>query len=124
MPLFSAMMMFFLLSNAGLPGTSGFVGEFMVLISTMEANFWVTLLAGLTLVLSASYSLFMFKRVFYGPITINHIQKLTDITTTQQIALWIMTAGIFFIGLYPQSITHMMDPSVNALIQASLQSKV
>ena len=124
MPIFTAFFMVFVFTNIGVPGTAGFVGEFMVLISTMEANFWVTLLAGLTLVLSASYSLFMFKRVFYGPITINHIQKLTDITTSQQIALWIMTAGIFFIGLYPQSITHMMDPSVNALIQASLQSKV
>lgn len=123
MPYFTAFFMVFALTNVGLPGTAGFVGEFMVLISALQTNFWVALLAGLTLVLSASYTLFMFRRVFYGPVTQKRVEQLTDITPHQQFALCLMTAGIFFIGLFPQWLIQMMDKSVINLVQLALQAK-
>ena len=123
MPYFTAFFMIFVLSNVGLPGTAGFVGEFMVLVSAVQTNFWVALLAGLTLVLSASYSLFMFKRVFYGPITQANIEKLEDISPHQYIALSLMVIGIFFIGLYPQPLIKIMDKSIANLVQLALQAK-
>ena len=123
MPYFTAFFLIFVLSNVGLPGTAGFVGEFMVLLSVMQANFWVALLAGLTLILSACYSLFMFKRVFYGPITNEHISSLKDITSHQYIALSLMTAGIFFLGIYPQPLIKVMDKSMINIVQLALQAK-
>ncbi|MAH60781.1 MAG: NADH-quinone oxidoreductase subunit M [Legionellales bacterium] len=124
MPKFTAFFMVFAFTNIGVPGTAGFVGEFMVLISTLEASVWITLLAGLSLILSASYTLFMFKRVFFGPVIIEHVSHLKDINRSQQIALSVMTAGIFLIGIYPNCITHLMDQTVTHLVQTSLQAKV
>ena len=92
-------------------------------VSAVQTNFWVALLAGLTLVLSASYSLFMYKRVFYGPITQNNVEKLEDITPHQYIALSLMVLGIFFIGLYPQPLIQIMDKSIVNLVQLALQAK-
>lgn len=123
MPYFTAFFLIFALSNVGLPGTAGFVGEFMVLVSAVQSNFWVALLAGLTLVLSASYTLFMFKRVFYGPITQSNVENLVDISSQQYIALSLMVLGIFFIGLYPQPLINIMDKSIVNLVQLALQVK-
>lgn len=123
MPYFTAFFMIFTLTNVGLPGTAGFVGEFMILISAIQVNLWVALLAGTTLILSASYSLFMFKRVFYGPITQNNVNELKDITSNQYIALTLLTLGIFIIGIFPQALISMMDKSIINLVQLSLQAK-
>ncbi len=124
MPILTLFFMLFVFANIGVPGTAGFVGEFMVLVSSLEANIFITILAGLTLILSASYSLFMFKRVFYGPVQVNAVNKLKDINTSQILALSLLSFGILFIGIYPYSLTHIMERSVINLVQLSLQSKV
>lgn len=122
MPYLAAFFMVFAMSNVGLPGTSGFVGEFMILLSTFKASVWVTFFAASTLVIGAAYTLWMYKRVFYGPITNTAVAELKDIGATDAIIFVLLTVAVFWIGLYPNLLLNVFHASIDHLLQVSLQS--
>ncbi|HVV68724.1 MAG TPA: NADH-quinone oxidoreductase subunit M [Gammaproteobacteria bacterium] len=124
MPVFAAFFMVFALSNVGLPGTSGFVGEFLVIISSFQGNVWVALFAALTLVIGAAYTLWMYKRVFYGHIVNEEVAMLQDVNPLECV-IFILTAGaVFFIGLYPAPLLDIFHASVGHLLEISMRSKL
>jgi NADH-quinone oxidoreductase subunit M len=122
MPYLAAFFMIFAMSNVGLPGTSGFVGEFMILLSTFQTSFWVTFFAASTLVIGAAYTLWMYKRVFYGPITNERVAELKEIGATDKIIFILLTIAVFWIGLYPNLLLDIFHASITHLLQISLQS--
>jgi len=124
MPWFAMFAVFFLMANAGLPGTSGFVGEFMVILSAFQANFWYAFLAALTLILGAAYSLWLVKRVIFGSVANQNVQNLKDINSREAIILGTLAIAILFVGLWPQPLVDMMQASVDHLLQHIVQSKV
>lgn len=124
MPYFAAFFMVFALSNVGLPGTSGFVGEFMVLLSTFKVSFWVTFFAASTLVIAPAYTLWMYKRVFYGPITNPAVSELKDIGAVDTLIFVLLTAVIFWIGLYPNALLKIYHTTIGHLLSIALQSRL
>lgn len=122
MPLFAAFFMVFAMSNVGLPGTSGFVGEFMILLSTFKASFWVTFFAASTLVIGAAYTLWMYKRVFYGPISNPGVGALKEIQPVEICIFALLTAAVIWIGVYPNALLNVFHASVGQLLQISTQS--
>ncbi len=124
MPIFAAFFMIFAMSNAGLPGTSGFVGEFMIILSGFKANFWITFAAATTLILGATYTLWMYKRVFFGNITNPAVGKFADINFSDKILFSLLTVGVLAIGIYPLPLLNMMHGTVGHLLTLSLQTKV
>lgn len=120
MPIFAAFFMLFAMSNVGLPGTAGFVGEFMVIMSAFQTHFWVAVFASFTLILSASYTLWMYKRVFFGPVGNQHVAAFSDITWTEKINYILLAAGVFFVGLYPQPIINVLRVTVGHLLLQSM----
>jgi NADH-quinone oxidoreductase subunit M len=124
MPKFSALMVFFALANAGLPGTSGFVGEFLVILASFQANFWYAFLAATTLVLGAAYTLWMVKRVVFGEIANDNVKALTDINRREAFLLTILAVAVLALGIYPAPLVDMMSPSLDALIVHITQSKL
>lgn len=117
MPIFSAFFMLFAMSNVGLPGTSGFVGEFMILLSTFKASFWVTLIASSILVIGAAYTLWMYKRVFFGKITHEPVARLKDVAG---INLWMFVflgIPVIWIGVDPNPLLNMFHASIGNLLQ-------
>jgi len=124
MPWFALFAVFFLMANAGLPGTSGFVGEFMVILSAFQANFWFAFLAALTLILGAAYSLWLAKRVIFGAVANQKVQNLQDINSREALVLGTLAIAILFVGLWPQPLVDMMQASVDHLLQHIVQSKV
>jgi NADH-quinone oxidoreductase subunit M len=124
MPWFALFAVFFLMANSGLPGTSGFVGEFMVILSAFQANFWFAFLAALTLILGAAYSLWLAKRVIFGAVVNQEVKNLQDINAREALVLGILAVAILFFGLWPQPLVDMMQASVDNLLQHIVQSKV
>ncbi len=124
MPYFAVFFMIFAMSNVGLPGTSGFVGEFMILLSTFKASFWVTFFAASTLVIGAAYTLWMYKRVFFGAVTNPRVEQLKDIGVSDAIIFILITIGIVWIGVYPNSLLNVYHASIEHLLQVSLQSRL
>lgn len=124
MPIFAAFFMLFALSNVGLPGTSGFVGEFMIILSTFKASFWVTLLAASTLVVGAAYTLWMYKRVFYGAVTNEAVMKLQDVRGFNLLTFVLLGAAVLWIGLYPQPVLRVFHVTIHHLLQLSTVSKL
>jgi len=124
MPWFALFAVFFLMANSGLPGTSGFVGEFMVILSAFQANFWFAFLAALTLILGAAYSLWLAKRVIFGEVTNHEVQNLQDINIREALVLGVLAVAVLFFGLWPQPLVDMMQASVDHLLQHIIQSKV
>jgi len=124
MPIFATFFMIFAMSNAGLPGTSGFVGEFMIILSGFKANFWITFAATTTLILAATYTLWMYKRVFFGRVANDKIAALTDINLSDKILFTLLTIGIIAIGVYPLPLLNMMHGTVGHLLTLSIQTKV
>ncbi len=124
MPWFAAFFMVFAMSNVGLPGTSGFVGEFMILMSTFKASFWVTLLAASTLVIGAAYTLTMYKRVFFGQVTSDRVAQLTDMSAINFVLYGLLALAIFIIGFYPQPILDLFHASVGHLLQLATATKL
>ncbi|MDF1655887.1 MAG: NADH-quinone oxidoreductase subunit M [Coxiellaceae bacterium] len=124
MPWFAAFFMVFAMSNVGLPGTSGFVGEFMVILSTFKASFWVTLLASSTLVIGAAYTLTMYKRVFFGQVVSERVAALTDMSAINFVMYGLLTLAIFFIGFYPQPILNIFHASVGHLLTLATATKL
>jgi len=122
MPVLAAFFMIFAMSNVGLPGTSGFVGEFMVILSTFKTSFWVTFFAASTLVIGAAYTLWMYKRVFYGPVEHKAVMELKPVGRLDILNFMLLTLGIFWIGLYPNALLNVFHASVGHLLQLSLQS--
>jgi NADH-quinone oxidoreductase subunit M len=117
MPIFAAFMVFFAMANAGLPGTSGFVGEFMVILASFKANFWIAFLAASTLILGAAYTLWMVKRVIMGPIANDKVAALTDINPREFWMLGILAIFVLLLGVWPNLIGSVMHASVENLVQ-------
>ena len=124
MPLFAAFMVFFAMANAGLPGTSGFVGEFMVILATFKANFWFAFLAATTLILGAAYTLWMVKRVVFGDVANDKVAALTDINRREKIMLGLLAAMVLFFGLWPQPMVDLMHATIENLVQHITTSKL
>ena len=117
MPVFAAFMMLFALANAGLPGTSGFVGEFMVILSAFQANFWIAFLAAITLIMGAAYTLWMYKRVVFGEVANKKVKALTDMNDREKVVLGVLAVAVLWLGLWPQPLLEVMEPSVQNLLE-------
>src|SRR5260221_1994526 len=117
MPKFAFFAVLFAMANAGLPGTSGFVGEFIVILGAMKVNFWYAFLAATTLILGAAYSLWMVKRVIFGDIANDDVRSLGDINSREMLILAILAALVLAMGIYPKPFTDVMHPSVNSLLE-------
>jgi NADH-quinone oxidoreductase subunit M len=124
MPVFAAFYMLFALANTGLPGTSGFVGEFMVVMGSMKVNFWYAAIAGTTLVFSAAYTLWMYKRVMFGAVANDHVAALQDVNAREFLVLGLAAVPVLFFGLYPLPLADMMHTSVNGLLAHMANSKL
>ncbi|CAB3677292.1 NADH-quinone oxidoreductase subunit M [Achromobacter pestifer] len=124
MPRFATFFILFSMANSGLPATSGFVGEFMVIMGAVEHNFWIGLLAATALILGASYSLWMVKRVVLGDIANDHVRALTDINRREFVILGVMAIAVLYMGIYPKPFTDVMHVSVEALLQHVAVSKL
>ena len=124
MPKFSAFFMLFVMANAGLPATSGFVGEFMVILGAVQYNFWIALVAGTTLVLGAAYSLWMYKRVVFGDVANSHVAELADVNAREFSILALLAAAVLWMGLYPKPVTDLIDASVAQLLEHVSVSKL
>ncbi|MCA1855045.1 NADH-quinone oxidoreductase subunit M [Massilia oculi] len=117
MPKFAAFAVLFSMANAGLPATSGFIGEFMVILGAVEFNFWTGLLAGTALILGAAYSLWMVKRVVFGPVGNKHVAELTDLNGREFAILGVLAIATLWMGLYPAPIAETLQVSVTDLLQ-------
>jgi NADH-quinone oxidoreductase subunit M len=124
MPVFAGFSVFFAMANAGLPGTSGFVGEFMVILAAFQANFWYAFLAATTLILGAGYSLWMVKRVIFGEVSNNNVAELQDLSQREFMMLAVLAIIVLGIGLWPAPLIDVMDASVEHLLTQVLQSKL
>jgi NADH-quinone oxidoreductase subunit M len=124
MPLFAAFFMLFAMANSGLPGTSGFVGEFMVIMGAIKVNFWYGFLAASTLIFGAAYTLWMYKRVVFGAVANSHVEHLTDIGRREFLVLALLAVAVLGMGLYPLPFTEVMHASVNNLLTHVAQSKL
>jgi NADH-quinone oxidoreductase subunit M len=124
MPKFAAFMMLFAMANCGLPATSGFVGEFMVILGAVKYNFWIGFMAASTLILGAAYSLWMYKRVIFGSIANEHVRELADVNTREFVMLALLAAAVLWMGVYPKPFTDLMHASVADLLTRVAQSKL
>ncbi len=124
MPRFAAFAVLFAMANAGLPGTSGFVGEFLVILASFKANFWYAFLAGTTLIVGAAYTLWMVKRVIFGAVANPKVEKLTDINSREFFFLAVMAIMVLFFGLYPAPLLEVMDASATHLVNQVIQTKI
>ena len=124
MPIFAAFMVLFAMANAGLPGTSGFVGEFMVIIASFKANFWFAFLGASTLVLGAAYTLWMIKRVIYGEVANDNVATLQDLNSREFLVLAILALSVLILGLWPAPLVDMMNVTIEQLIEQAGQSKL
>ncbi len=124
MPVFATLMVFFAMANAGLPGTSGFVGEFMVILSAFKANFWIALLASTTLVLGAAYTLWMVKRVIFGPVSNQNVAALQDLNGREALVLGTLAVLVLLLGVYPAPLVEVMHSSVGHLLEQAVSSKL
>lgn len=124
MPTFAAFAVLFAMANSGLPGTSGFVGEFMVILGAIEKNFWVAFLASLTLIFGAAYTLWMVKRVFYGDIANHHVAELKDLNKREFLIMAILALAVLGLGVYPYPLTEMTNATVNEFLSQMAVSKL
>jgi NADH-quinone oxidoreductase subunit M len=123
MPWFAALAVLFFMANSGLPGTSGFVGEFMVILAAFQANFWYAFLAAITLILGAAYSLWLVKRVIFGEVTSNDVAMLEDINAREALVLGVLAAAVLLVGIWPEPLVNLMHASVEQLLQHIQQPK-
>ena len=124
MPWFATFAVLFFMANAGLPGTSGFVGEFMVILAAFQANFWLAFLAALTLILGAAYSLWLVKRVIFGAVGSQDVAMLEDINGREALVLGTIAVAVLLVGLWPEPLVNLMHASVDQLLQHIQQSKI
>ncbi|MEO8742965.1 MAG: proton-conducting transporter membrane subunit, partial [Lysobacteraceae bacterium] len=123
-PWFAAFFVFFAMANCGLPGTSGFVGEFMVILSSFQQSPLVSFGAASTLVFSAAFSLWLMKRVVYGKVVNEHVAALQDVNFREVIVLGVFAIGVLFVGIYPKPLTDLMAPAVSGLTTQMAVSKL
>jgi NADH-quinone oxidoreductase subunit M len=124
MPKFAALMVLFSLANAGLPGTSGFVGEFFVILGTFHASAWLAVFAATTLVLGAAYTLWMVKRVVFGEIANDGVASLKDVDAREFWMLKVLAAAVLLVGIWPAPIVDVMDATLGQLLNHVVQSKL
>jgi len=124
MPVFAAFMVLFAMSNAGLPGTSGFVGEFMVILAAFKADFWIAFLAATTLIFGAAYTLWMVKRVVFGDVTNDKVAALTDLNKREFLVLGLLAIAVLGLGLWPAPLLDVMHASVDHLVEQVMHSKL
>ena len=123
MPWFASFAVLFFMANSGLPGTSGFVGEFMVILAAFQASFWYAFLAALTLILGAAYSLWLVKRVIFGEITSKQVANLQDINAREAFVLGTIAVAVLLVGLWPEPLVNLMHASVDHLLEHIQQPK-
>jgi NADH-quinone oxidoreductase subunit M len=123
MPKFASLMMLFAMANCGLPATSGFVGEFMVIMGAMKANFWLAFAAATTLVFGAAYTLWMYKRVIFGPVGNEAVGKLKDLNSREFFVLGALAVAVLAMGVYPLPFAEVMHASVDELLRHVAQPK-
>ena len=124
MPIFAAFMVWFALANTGLPGTSGFVGEFLVILASFKASFWYSFLAAVTLVLGAAYTLWLVKRVVFGPIANDHVAHLTDVNGREFLVLGALAVAVLVLGVWPEPLLKMMQPTIHHLVDQAVATKI
>ena len=124
MPKFTAFALLFAMANCGLPGTAGFVGEWMVILAAVKANFWLGFAAASALIFGAAYTLWMFKRVYLGPVANDQVRGLEDINAREFLMLTLLGAAVLAMGIYPRPFTDVMDSSVAELLRHVAQSKL
>ena len=124
MPKFAAFALLFSMANCGLPGTAGFVGEWMVILGAVKANFWVGLAAATALIFGAAYTLSMFKRVYLGPVGNDNVKSLVDINGREFLVLAVLGIAVLYMGIYPRPFTDVMDASVAELLKHIAVSKL
>jgi len=124
MPKFAAFFLFFSMANAGLPATSGFVGEFMVILGAVSFNPWTAFAAAVTMVLGAAYSLWMYKRVAFGPVANAEVAALRDLNAREFIMLSLLAIVTLWMGVQPKPFTDLTETSVDALLQHVSVSKI
>jgi NADH-quinone oxidoreductase subunit M len=124
MPLFAGLMVYFAMANAGLPGTSGFVGEFMVILASFKANLWYAFLAATTLILGAAYTLWMVKRVVFGPVANERVAQLKDVNSRELFVLGTLAVAVLVLGLWPAPLVELMEPTIKNLVQHVAVSKL
>ena len=124
MPVFAAFFMLFAMANAGLPGTSGFVGEFLVVMGAMQENFWYAAIAATTLLFGAAYTLWMYKRVVFGAVANSHVEALSDIGMREAIVLTLFAIAVLGMGLYPQAFASLLHTSVGEVLALAMKSKL
>ena len=124
MPRFAAFALLFFMANCGLPGTAGFVGEWMVILAAVQSNFWIGLTAATALILGAAYTLWMFKRVYLGPIANEKVRSLSDIGSREFLILALLALAVLFMGIYPRPFTDVMNASVTELLRHVALSKL
>ena len=124
MPKFAAFALFFAMANCGLPATAGFVGEWMVILGAVKFNFWIGLASATALILGAAYTLWMFKRVYLGPVTNDDVKGLTDINSREFLMLAMLAAAVLYMGIYPKPFTDVMNSSVAGLLKHVAVSKL
>jgi len=124
MPVFASFMVLFAMANAGLPGTSGFVGEFLVILASFRADFWYALLAGTTLVLGAAYTLWLVKRVVFGAVANDNVAALEDLNAREFVVLGALAAAVLIVGIWPAPLLDVMRATVEQLVQQLMVSKL
>jgi NADH-quinone oxidoreductase subunit M len=112
------------MANCGLPGTAGFVGEWMVILGTVQANFWLAALAATALIFGAAYTLWMVKRVYFGAVANEHVRQLTDINSREFLMLAVLALAVLWMGVYPKPFTDVMQVSVSELLKHVAVSKL
>lgn len=123
MPVFATFFMLFAMANAGLPGTSGFVGEFMVILASMKTGFWIAFWAAMTLIIGAAYTLWMYKRVIFGEVTNKNVEKLHDLNKFEISAYTLLAAATIWIGVYPKPLLSYIHQTVNHTLELAYKSK-
>jgi NADH-quinone oxidoreductase subunit M len=124
MPKFAGFLLLFSMANCGLPGTSGFIGEFLVILGAVKFNFWVAALAATALILGAAYSLWMYKRVVFGAVANDHVAQLKDVNRREFWILAVLAVAVMWMGIQPKPVTDAVDPSVAALLKHVSVSKI
>jgi NADH-quinone oxidoreductase subunit M len=124
MPKFAALAVFFAMANCGLPGTAGFIGEWMVILGTVKVNFWLGALAATALVFGAAYTLWMVKRVYFGDVANDHVRELTDLNPREFTMLALLAVATLAMGLYPKPFTDVMHVSVTELLKHVATTKL
>jgi len=124
MPVFATFMLVFAMANAGLPGTSGFVGEFLVILASFKANFWYAFLAALTLILGAAYTLWLVKRVVFGAVANEGVASLKDLNGREFFVLGMLALAVLGLGIWPRPLTELMEPTLQNLVQLASVTKL